>query len=162
MGRYLGLAAVPLGSYDRVKRGDFTDYWDIDSWVLRRAYGPDSHLIAGHGIGPHILSAMDFYRLVTGSTLGFGQIWGLPPQNRYHQALFGGSLQVDLGEDWDPSRWSTAAEATEAAAVVREIAETDGPAATLDDLAPLRSVLEKYALFFDQLEKGEELVYRVY
>jgi hypothetical protein len=80
------------------------------------------------------------------------------------RALIGGDHHIEIEHDdfFGTARFSTAEEASEAAATILEIAERGGPAASLEDLEEWEDIIERYAYFFERYEPGEELFYYVY
>ncbi len=93
-----------------------------------------------------------------------GDFWGTPARDRYKRALIGGDVYVEFERTCDisPARWSTAAEAAEAAETVREISERGGPNATRAELGRWDYEIQRYAHFFEQYRPGEELFYLKY
>ena len=122
--------------------------------------GPPSHLIGGAGVGPRFEWAKNLYEALTGTRAG--DFWGTPARDRYKRALIGGDAFVDIGEEFGPARFSTPAEAAEAAETIREVSERGGPHATRAELEEWGHVIEQYAFFFERYRPGEELFYYLY
>ena len=133
----------------------------MDSRSIRSVTdGPPEFLIGGAGMGPGFRSTRQLYEALTGEPPG--DFMGTPARDRYKRALVGGDHLVDTGEAYGIIRFSTPAEAAEAVATVREIAERGGPNATREELAPWDDEIAMYVYFFERYEPGEEVVYSLY
>ena len=120
-----------------------------------------SPVTASATVGPGWRSTRRLYEALTGEPAG--DFWNTPARDRYKRALVGGDTYIDVGdEDLGHARWSTAAEAAEAAETVREISERGGPNATRAELEDWNYAINRYTFFFERYRPGEELFYVLY